>query len=149
MNIASHKEQLGEIVRFGIIGVTATILQYGVYLVLLRWLHPTIANTVGYIVSFLFNYVASTRYTFRVKSTARRGAGFAFAHLINYTLQTLLLSLFLWLGLSKPIAMLPVFAICVPINFLLVRFFLKRGESNSPPKVRNSKPETRNSEPET
>jgi len=137
MNIASHKEQIGEIVRFGIIGVLATILQYAIYLVLLRWLHPTVANTVGYIVSFLFNYVASTHYTFRVKSTARRGAGFALAHIINYTLQTLFLALFLWLGLSKPIAMLPVFAICVPINFLLVRYFLKRGETNSKPETRN------------
>ena len=121
-----HDRRTGEIIRFGVVGVTATALQYGVYLLLLTWLTPRVANTVGYVVSFIFNYVASTHYTFRVKSTARKGAGFAFSHVVNYLLQTLFLSLFLHLGLSKAVAMLPVFGICVPVNFLLVRFFLKK-----------------------
>ena len=142
-DIINHfgKERLGEIIRFGIVGVLAVAIQYGVYLLLL-WLFatslpfregagvgfPLLANCFAYVVSFLFNYVASTRYTFHVRSTARRGAGFTLAHLVNFLLQTLLLALFLRLGLSKPVAMLPVFAICVPINFLLVRYFLKKGE---------------------
>ena len=32
----------------------------------------------------------------------------------------------LWLGLPKNLALIPVFAICVPINFILVRYFLKK-----------------------
>ena len=149
-DIINHfgKERLGEIIRFGVVGVLAVAIQYGVYLLLL-WLFadqamtpyqsnyrggfggeyfPLLANCFAYVVSFLFNYVASTRYTFHVRSTARRGAGFTLAHLVNFLLQTLLLALFLRLGLSKPVAMLPVFAICVPINLLLVRYFLKKGE---------------------
>lgn len=121
-----QRARWAEIIRFGIVGVVATALQYGVYLLLLGWLEPRLSNTVGYIVSLVFNYFASTMFTFKVKSSARRGAGFAFSHAINYTLQTLLLTLFLHLGLSKSLAMLPVFCICVPVNFLLVRFFLKR-----------------------
>lgn len=121
-----QRARWGEIVRFGIVGVLATALQYGVYLLLNRWLEPRVSNTVGYIVSLIFNYFASTKYTFRVKNSARRGAGFAFSHAINYTLQTLLLTLFLHLGIGKSLAMLPVFCICVPVNFVLVRFFLKR-----------------------
>ena len=46
------------------------------------------------------------------------------------SLPALLLALFLRLGLSKPVAMLPVFAICVPVNFLLVRYFLKSKTSD-------------------
>ena len=117
---------LREIVRFGIVGVVATLLQYGLYVLLNRLVHPTLANTIAYALSFAFNYVASTRYTFQVKSTARRGLGFAFSHLINYTLQTATLALMLWLGLPKDLALIPVFAICVPINFILVRYFLKK-----------------------
>lgn len=127
----------GEIIRFGIVGLAATALQYGVYLLclpLLARLFPamadnplaTTANTVGYIISFVFNFIASTRYTFRVKANARRGAGFALSHVVNYLLQTATLNLFILLGLSKQVAMLPMFCVCVPINFLLVRFFLKR-----------------------
>lgn len=119
-------EKLGEIVRFGIVGTAATAIQYGVYLLLIRWLPPTFANTIGYLVSLAFNYIASTHYTFRVKSTARRGAGFVLSHVVNYLLQTVFLNLFLWLGLEKQWAMIPVFCICVPINFFLVRFFLKK-----------------------
>lgn len=111
--------------RFIVVGVAAVAIQYGVYLLLLQWLQPVVANTLGYIVSFLFNYIASTKYTFRVKSSARHGVGFAFSHLVNYILQSFLLVFFLWTGLQKGWAMLPVFAICVPTNFVLVRYFLK------------------------
>ena len=37
-----------------------------------------------------------------------------------------LLNTFLWLGLSKTLAPIPVFAIAIPVNFLLVRFVFKR-----------------------
>lgn len=119
-------DKIGEIIRFGIVGVAATAIQYGLYLLLLKWLQPQISNTIGYVISFIFNYIASTKFTFKVKSTAKKGAGFAFSHLINYVLQTVFLTLFLWLGLPKNIALIPVFCICVPINFLLVRLFLKK-----------------------
>ena len=61
-----------------------------------------------------------------MKSSAKRGAGFAFSHVVNYLLQTACLSFFLWLGVSKSLAPLPMFCVCVPVNFLLVRYFLKK-----------------------
>ena len=119
-------DKTGEFIRFGIVGVVATAIQYGLYLLLLKWLQPQISNTIGYVISFIFNYIASTKFTFKVKSTAKKGAGFAFSHFINYVLQTVFLTLFLWLGLPKNIALIPVFCICVPINFLLVRLLNKK-----------------------
>lgn len=121
-----RKQQIGEIVRFGIVGGVATLIQYGVYLLMLYAVSPTLSNTIGYAVSFLFNFVASTRYTFKVKTNARHGAGFALSHLINYGLQIAMLHLFMALGFSEKLAPVPMFCVCVPINFLLVRFFLKR-----------------------
>lgn len=141
-DIISHlgdkrRQQLGEVVRFGIVGVTATLLQYFIYWLLLRLaIHwdveagthtlSTVAMTIGYVVSFIYNFIASTRFTFRVKANARRGAGFLFSHVVNYSLQMLTLNLFLLLGIGKQWAPIPMFCVCVPINFLLVRFFLKR-----------------------
>ena len=125
-NEIKDRKKLGEIVRFIIVGSSAAAIQYSTYLLLICWLQPLIANTIAYLVSFIFNYIASTRYTFRVKSTTKRGAGFVFSHIINYLLQSGFLKLFLWLGFSKQIALIPMFAICVPINFLLVRFFLPK-----------------------
>lgn len=132
-----RSQQLGEVVRFGIVGVTATLLQYFIYWLLLRLaIHwdveagthtlSTVAMTIGYVVSFIYNFIASTRFTFRVKANARRGAGFLFSHVVNYSLQMLTLNLFLLLGIGKQWAPIPMFCVCVPINFLLVRFFLKR-----------------------
>lgn len=120
-----RREQLGEVIRFGVVGVLATFIQYAVYWVLIRWLNPSVSMTIGYVVSFAFNFLASTRYTFRVKASARRGAGFALSHGVNYLLQMVTLNLFLWLGFSKQWAPIPMFCVCVPVNFLLVRFFLK------------------------
>ena len=80
----------------------------------------------GYIVSFIFNFIASTRYTFKVKANAKRGAGFTLSHVVNYSMQTICLNLFVGLGLAKQWAMIPTLCICIPVNFLLVRFFLKK-----------------------
>lgn len=134
---ADKRQKLGEVVRFGIVGVTATLLQYGIYYGLIHFISDdmppakqhfwaTVAMTVGYIISFIFNFFASTRFTFRVKANAKRGAGFVFSHCVNYFLQMVTLNFFLWLGVPKSLAPIPMFCICVPVNFILVRFFLKR-----------------------
>jgi putative flippase GtrA len=44
------------------------------------------------------------------------------AHVVNWLLQLALLNTFLWMGVSKEWAPIPVFVISVPVNFLLVRF---------------------------
>ncbi len=134
---ADKREKLGEVMRFGIVGGLATVLQYITYLTMMPMLAhfipkmgdhslATAANTIAYIVSFIFNFIASTRYTFKVKANAKRGAGFTLSHIVNYSMQTLCLNLFVALGLTKQLAMIPTLCICIPINFLLVRFFLKK-----------------------
>ena len=77
-----HKSdgKMGEVLRFAIVGVIATLIQYGVYFALVLWLIPTLAMTIAYAVSFAFNFVASTRYTFSVKASACCGAGFDLSH---------------------------------------------------------------------
>jgi len=120
------RKSLDEIARFCIVGCLAVAIQYAVYLLLVSRLSPTLSNTVAYIVSFVFNYLASTLFTFRTRFSVGRVAGFAFSHVINYALQTLFLNLFIRLGVGKELALLPMFAICVPINFLLVRHFLRK-----------------------
>ncbi len=134
---ANQKEKLGEVIRFGIVGAIATLLQYAIYLAMMPILEhilpqmgdhalATAANTIAYILSFIFNFIASTRYTFKVKANAKRGAGFTLSHIVNYSMQTLFLNLFVGIGLIKQMAMIPTLCICIPVNFLLVRFFLKR-----------------------
>ena len=79
--------KLGEVVRFAIVGAAATLLQYAIYYLLIQFLGTgaskadahlwsTVAMTVGYVLSFVFNFFASTRFTFKVKANARRGVPF-------------------------------------------------------------------------
>lgn len=112
--------------RFGVVGVAATALHYGVYFLLHCQINASVAYAVGYFVSFLLNYYLSARFTFRTDTSVRNGVGFSLAHGFNFVLQLGLLNLFLWLGVSKTLAPLPVYCIAVPTNFLIVRFVFKR-----------------------
>ncbi len=112
-----------EVVRFGVVGVVATGIHYGVYLLLNLWLWTWLAYTIGYALSFVVNYLLTNYFTFRTRPTWRNGAGFALSHLINYTLHILLLEFFLWVGVPEVWAPLPVYAVVIPVNFLILRRF--------------------------
>lgn len=114
-----------EFVRFGIVGLIATAIHYGIYYLLLGFLSVNISYTVGYIVSWCCNFFLSSRFTFKSKANVKKGVGFAISHLVNYFLHMLFLNLFLHLGASETIA--PVFVYCcvIPINFILVRTVFK------------------------
>lgn len=113
-------------IRFCIVGVIATGIHYGIYYLLLKLLSANAAFTIGYVTSFCCNYLMTAKFTFKKKATAKNGVGFALSHLVNYGLQMLFLNIFLALGMSAKLAPLPVYCICVPVNFLLVRFVFNK-----------------------
>lgn len=115
-----------EVIRFGIVGTISTAITYGIYYLLMHWINVSIAYTVGYIISFIVNFILTTYFTFSVKPTTKKGIGFIISNIINYLLSVGLLNLFLFLGLSKTWAPMPMFVICIPTNFLIVRFVMKK-----------------------
>lgn len=114
-----------EFIRFCVVGGLATGIHYGIYLLLNKVMNTTIAFSIGYIISFFANFLLSNYFTFKTKPSAKKGFGFAGSHLINYVLQVGFLNLFLYAGIPENIAPLPVYAIIIPINFVLVRTVLK------------------------
>ena len=130
MKFITRKKVL-QLVRFGIVGVIATAIHYGVYRVFLKWLNPTLAYSIGYAVSFIFNFFLSSYFTFKIRPDINKGIGFAFSHGINYILHICLLNVFLYLGLPKSLAPFPVFAIVVPVNFIFVQTALTRNKKNA------------------
>lgn len=119
------QQSLYEIIRFGIVGIIATIIHYGIYLGLNFIIPSWIAYSIGYGISFLGNFYLSNKFTFKTKPTIKKGVGFGLSHFINYLLQVILLSIFIQLGIPDKYAPIPVFCIAVPVNFLMVRFVLK------------------------
>ncbi len=112
--------------RFCIVGVVATAVHYGVYALLNLFCQYNIAYTVGYLVSLALNFYLSSRFTFRSSMSVLKGGGFVIAHLVNYLLHMALLNLFVMVGVPEIWAPLPVYAIVVPINFILVRTVFKK-----------------------
>lgn len=119
------RQTLKEAMRFGIVGVTATALHYGIYYLLQPYINVNIAYTTGYALSFIANFYLTSYFTFGTKPSWRKLMGMGGAHIVNYLLHLALLNLFLCLGITKAWAPIPVFAIAIPINFLLVRFVFK------------------------
>lgn len=119
-------ERFMEIIRFGITGVVSTLVTYVVYYICLFWLNPTISFSSGYIVAMVVNYILTTSFTFKVKANTRNAAGFIVSNAINYGLCTLFLNFFILIGVSKKLAPIPMYAICIPLNYLIVRFVMKK-----------------------
>lgn len=119
------KNSLLEVIRFGLVGVFATLLHYGLYWLLSHWINYNIAYTIGYGLSFVCNFFLTSYFTFKSKATIKRGIGFSGAHLFNYLFQMLLLNIFIHIGVSQTMSPIPVYAIAIPVNFLMVRFVFK------------------------
>lgn len=114
-----------EIIRFCIVGTLATGIHYGIYLLLNQFILIWLAYSIGYAISFVFNFYLTSVFTFKEKATVKKGIGFVFSHLVNYLLHILFLSLFIRMGVEENYAPILVYLIVIPINFLLVRFVFK------------------------
>lgn len=128
MNLRALFEKIvnREFIRFCIVGVVATGIHYGVYLLLNLWLDVNLAYSIGYIISLFCNLLLTARFTFKSSVTAKRTLGFVASHATNYLLHILFLNVFLWIGVSETWAPIPVYCIVFPINFLLVRTVFRK-----------------------
>ena len=126
-----HKEKLFEFLRFCFVGVLATGIHYGIYLLLIKtsslegqfWINA--AYLIGFIISWLCNLWMTARITFKTHLSLKRGVGFAVTHGVNYLLHLLFLNIFLALEVTEQIAPIPVYCCVIPINFILVRIVFK------------------------
>lgn len=113
---------LGEFIRFGLVGVLATLIHYAIYYLLLQsGVNSNLAFTIGYILSWLVNFFLTAHFTFKKRASVKKGIGFALSHAVNYCLQIACLNVFIWIGVSEAFSPIPVYCICIPVNFLLVR----------------------------
>lgn len=126
-----EKSQVLEVIRFCIVGCVATVLHYVIYYVLKNWIDLNIAYIIGYGLSFICNYFLSSYFTFRKKANLKSGLGFSGAHLFNLLFQVVLLNVFTYIGIDDNIAPFPVYAIAIPINFLMVRYVFTHLSRNS------------------
>lgn len=71
MNMKRLK-QLPAFVRFIMVGIFATALHYGIYIILQQIINVNIAYSIGYVLSFIANFYLTAFFTFR-KSLPGKG----------------------------------------------------------------------------
>lgn len=115
--------RISEVIRFGIVGGLATVLQYGLYVVFVNAVGvPAVPSTmISYALSFVVNFFLSSYFTFHSRPNAKKGIGFALSHLFNLGMQTGLVAIFKGI-VGATLALLPAMVICIPVNYCLVRF---------------------------
>ena len=126
INLIKDKDRKGEVIRFALVGGFSTALQFGIYYVFVDAVGvPAVVSTmISYAISFIANFLLSSFFTFHSNPNAKKGVAFTISHLINMGMQTGFVAIFK--GIVGPkLALLPALAICVPLNYFMVRFALK------------------------
>lgn len=117
-----------EILKFIIVGGINTLNYYVVYLLLLKLLHIEymISHITGFLVAFMISYYLNCYFVYRVKPTWRKFISFPITQIVNVSLQTVLLYVFVsWLNLQAEIAPFAGLVITIPITFVLSKWILK------------------------
>ncbi|NUY13176.1 GtrA family protein [Staphylococcus aureus] len=117
-----------EILKFIIVGGINTLNYYVVYLLLLKLLHIEymISHITGFLVAFVISYYLNCYFVYRVKPTWRKFISFPITQIVNVSLQTVLLYVFIsWLNLPAEIAPFAGLIITIPITFILSKWILK------------------------
>ncbi|HCT8973086.1 TPA: flippase GtxA [Staphylococcus aureus] len=117
-----------EILKFIIVGGINTLNYYVVYLLLLKLLHIEymISHITGFLVAFVISYYLNCYFVYRVKPTWRKFISFPITQIVNVSLQTVLLYVFVsWLNLPAEIALFAGLVITIPITFVLSKWILK------------------------
>ena len=125
---------LAQIMKFGVVGVIATVIDFGI-MNLLHYglgLNILIANTSGFIISLIFN-LASMKYVFAHKegmSRRREFIIFVVLSVIGLALNDgIVLTLNAGLGLEANIAKICATALVMVYNFVTRKIFLEGDET--------------------
>jgi len=133
-------EALVQFVKFGVVGVTNTLLSYALNVMTLMFLKPyeiawdyVIGNLVGFFLSVLWSFYWNNKLVFTLEKGQKRHLGKAlFKTYISYSFTGIFLCnvlSYIWidvLGISKLIAPVINLVVSVPINFLINKFWAFR-----------------------
>ncbi len=111
-----------EFIKFGIVGVSNTLITFAVYNILLKLgINYLIANIIGYICGMINGFIWSKNWVFKVNNESKMYfIKFALVNLLSLAVSTgLLMVLVKQLSFNTTIAQLITTCITVVINYLL------------------------------
>lgn len=126
------KKLIGQIMKFGIVGVLATLIDYAVLWMLTEYagLYYLVSTAISFGVSVVFNYVCSMRYVFVRKENADRQKEFVIFVVLS-VIGLGINQLLMWLGADilgayYLIAKLFATAIVMVYNFVTRKLLLEQ-----------------------
>lgn len=129
-------ETLAQFIKFGVVGLSNTLLSYAIYLLTLLILSPLklswdyfVASVLSFVLSVLWSYFWNNRFVFKQDSKKRSFWKSLFKTYLSYAFTGIILGnilLYVWvalLGIPKTLAPLLSLVITVPLNFLLNKYW--------------------------
>ncbi|MFD3324638.1 GtrA family protein [Streptomyces sp. NPDC058701] len=124
----SRRQQLGQLLRFGLVGAVNTGSFYLVYLLLHPWMPYFAAYTLAFLVAMVGSFFMNTYFTYRTRPTWKKFLLFPLTNVTNYVVQSVgLYALVTWAGLGTRIAPLVAAVVAIPFTYLLSRKILVPG----------------------
>ncbi len=126
-----------QFIKFGLVGVSSTIINYGVYLLLLCFgVYYILANFIGFVISVINSFLWNNHFVFQSQKEEPSHWFFTFIKVfLSYSITGLGLNsilLFFWvdiLHLSQALAPLAAMVITVPTNFLMNKLWAYKDNS--------------------
>ncbi len=127
------KNLIAQIMKFGVVGVIAFVIDYGVMIFLTEvfGLNPVISATVSFTVSVIFNYLASMRYVFSHREGMSRTREFVIFIILS-VIGLVINDAIMWAGteaVTIDYRIVKIFATAVVMvwNFVTRKIFLDGG----------------------
>lgn len=116
---------LGQGLRFLVVGGANTLLGYGIYCLLVIWLHPQLSWTLMYVIGIGISYVSHSRLVFRSSLNRRKAIGYALMQISMYLLGSAIIAAVMSASATGPrIAAAMAMCVTVPVSFLIARRLL-------------------------
>ena len=126
-----NNKLLMQIFKFGIVGGTAFIIDYGIFTILsqLLGIHYLIASIISFSISVIYNYILSIKWVFDVskKQTTKEFIIFVILSVIGLGLNSLIMYLTHDLmGIHEMIGKIIATAIVMVYNFITRKIFIEK-----------------------
>lgn len=125
------KKLIQQILKFGIVGVICTIIDFGVTILLKEVFHTwyLFANGAGFTVSVVVNYILSMKYVFRGKKGANKIKEFIIFAVLSI-IGLLLSELIMWIAVDRMqlhyvLSKVGATALVMIFNFVTRKIFLE------------------------
>lgn len=125
-NYINRRNKKGEFIRFIITGTLGVCVQYAIYWPLCEMIDVNWAYSIAMLFYVVVNFLLTTYFTFKEQPNFKKTSGYLAQQGLNYSMQIIFLNLFIWMGISKELAPIPVFVLILPINFIILRLVFKR-----------------------